>query len=197
MYTLLWSTRTWDTMLVTAMLYPEKSPTQQQMDDLRTFFELTGKHLPCEQCQHHAMEYMKKNPVDVKDRESAVQWVVDFHNAVNTRTGKHTLTVPEAVSELQTRLVGNMKDLSRAQQMRKEDEKTIQALKLSVADLSQQNAKLSSTSSSNVSSPSSTPNTTLLVLNIVTLVLLLTMLSMVGVMLSRQTKPVTKTTART
>lgn len=50
-------------------------------------------HLPCERCRRHAQTYVKKHPIS----GDPVEWAWRFHNNVNTRLGKPTMTLENCV----------------------------------------------------------------------------------------------------
>lgn len=49
-------------------------------------------HLPCETCRKHALVYLNNNP---PESDNAVTWAWRFHNNVNRRLGKKTITLSE------------------------------------------------------------------------------------------------------
>jgi len=71
---------------------------------LVNFIENLPSFLLCAYCTIHATTYMnfKPPPFDKAGKERALwKWGVDFHNAVNTRTGKRELSYEEADQVMQ------------------------------------------------------------------------------------------------
>lgn len=49
---------------------------------------------PCEKCREHAKEYIKHHPIEDSKKEDLglFVWTWKFHNAVNFRIGKHSMS---------------------------------------------------------------------------------------------------------
>jgi len=60
-----------------------------------------GEHFPCENCRHHFSAYVKEHPIkDYIDREKGLfLWVWEFHESVNKRLGKTSMSYDEAWSQ--------------------------------------------------------------------------------------------------
>ncbi len=99
MFPVVWGSRAWDLMFLVAMNYSE-TPNKENQTSMLQFFESLMKVLPCFACSQHAFEYISKNPPNVSSRMGLVEWVVTFHNHVNERLKKPTMTVPEATQSL-------------------------------------------------------------------------------------------------
>ncbi len=56
--------------------------------------------IPCnmapKNCQKHFREYLSQHPAEMSSQEAWFKWGVDFHNAVNQRTGKLQMPLEEA-----------------------------------------------------------------------------------------------------
>lgn len=78
---------------------PENLTLQQQMQ-LLGFIRGIPLMTPCGVCQTHATKYINDHDSElreaIKTRDGAFAWFVEFHNFVNLRNGKPTLTVDEA-----------------------------------------------------------------------------------------------------
>lgn len=61
-------------------------------DEFATWLAGYLKRLPCGDCRKHSREWVKANP----PTSDLFAWSVDWHNAVNTRLGKATMTVEAA-----------------------------------------------------------------------------------------------------
>jgi hypothetical protein len=79
-----------------AKTYEEKFAVATTISRLITTF-------PCMKCRKHATEYASNNPfihaVNNPDPLSLFRWVWTFHNFVNERLNKPTMTVEEAVKK--------------------------------------------------------------------------------------------------
>lgn len=67
--------------------FPEQ-PTQQQSEDLRSFFHLFSLLYPCGDCASHFQQLLQELPPQVGSRKNAAMWLCNAHNAVNDRLGK-------------------------------------------------------------------------------------------------------------
>lgn len=52
-------------------------------------------NLPCPSCQEHASKYVRENPPQLDGREDFQIWGWMFHNRVNLRLNKPTITYSE------------------------------------------------------------------------------------------------------
>jgi hypothetical protein len=65
------------------------------------FHNLLGRTLPCEFCQRHYKRYLQEHPFPSETAQQAdiVQWVLDYHNEVNTMTAKSS-SIPHVAPTL-------------------------------------------------------------------------------------------------
>lgn len=54
--------------------------------------------LPCPECRAHAETLIAESPPNFTDAEAFFAWTVDFHNAVNARLGKPSLSLAAALA---------------------------------------------------------------------------------------------------
>lgn len=85
-----WGPRGWRWLHVAAINYPA-APT---MPEARLMFRRIWNflaHLPCEDCQAHALQFAIRWPPDLAGPDTLQRWAHDFHNSVNRRLGKPSL----------------------------------------------------------------------------------------------------------
>ena len=66
-------------------------PKAQEKRDVATLIKLLFKRLPCEECRDHALDYLKKHPMDnsvLKDPKSAFFYSCKMHNEKSIEKGK-------------------------------------------------------------------------------------------------------------
>ena len=128
----------WDTLLLYAYNFPD-APQESQQRDMLVLVTLLLKFLPCPSCGTEAKNYIEKYPPDVSSRTKLVTYIVEFHNYVNVKLKKATMTVDEAKAAFVDRLKIDSNDktsLPRAMEVRREDAKRITVLQQRVAELS-------------------------------------------------------------
>ncbi len=94
-----WGQPCWFTLHNFAVHYPEKaSPICAQR--CREFIRALPYMIPCEGCSEHAMKFVNDHeaelPVISAGKIALFKFFVDFHNYVNERYGKKTMTDIEA-----------------------------------------------------------------------------------------------------
>lgn len=94
-----WGPSFWFILHNGAYHYPKKaSPIAKE--NTKGFIIGIPNMLPCKSCSIHARKFIneRKNILDdiVSSRENLFKFYVDFHNAVNLRTGKKIYTLEEA-----------------------------------------------------------------------------------------------------
>lgn len=133
MWTAAWGQLGWDLLSLSALNYP-RDPSPERQASMNAYIEGFLANLPCDGCSLHAKQYVAQHPPDLSSDQALFAWVVAFHNEVNKRTGKRTYTVDEAKTALIERYFGDHKNLSRAQQIRREDARTIERLEKQLND---------------------------------------------------------------
>ena len=91
-----WGPSAWAYLHLSA-LHADRSQTRVAWS---SFFEKFIQNVPCDACQKHASQYILKTPYKVE--ESAFAYTVQFHNIVNQRLGKTTISLDQAHSLWQT-----------------------------------------------------------------------------------------------
>lgn len=138
MYTGLWGPATWDALSFAALAYSSK-----RAKSFRLYLEHLFQNLPCEQCSVHATKYHAQHVPDYEHwtAEQMYQWVVDFHNAVNVRTGKPVMSTKDARKALVERSLS--KDVLQHEQRKDHDSLQINLLREQVARLERQKSHTS------------------------------------------------------
>jgi hypothetical protein len=67
--------------------YPE-TPTEEDKNNYRVFFESLKNTIPCPKCREHYSENLKQKPIQLNSRDELIQWVIDIHNEVNEKNSK-------------------------------------------------------------------------------------------------------------
>lgn len=94
----IWGPFAWIFLHSITLDYPDE-PTVEDKKNIRDFFTLAGKVLPCDICRGHYQENLKKHPLTeqvLSSRFDLVKWLVDLHNEVNKATKKKVLSYKEA-----------------------------------------------------------------------------------------------------
>ncbi len=176
MFPPLWGHIFWDNILIIAINYPIK-PTEYQQKKFQEFIESVIFLLPCGSCAVSGVVYLQQHPpINIGSRKEAIQYVVDFHNHVNVKLGKATMTPKQAVEAFDMRMKKNFVDLPRAMQIRNEDSERIKTLE-------QKLVSFEGGSTSLISQPSSPDN--ILIYVIVGLSILIVLLIIILLVLGR------------
>lgn len=111
--------------------FPHQNAEREQ---LKGFYGALAAMLLCPGCAMHCRLYMSQHPPPLeeanKDNRAMWKWSVDFHNAVNVRTGKPEYSYADAENYIKSRFL-NIKDwreTKRALQIREEDTAYIKRL---------------------------------------------------------------------
>ena len=79
-----------------AALLPE-SPSLEKQLAMRGFLDSLTQLYPCEICAKHFRNYWKANPLpDILTRTALQEWLCTFHNGVNIRLKKPTVSCARA-----------------------------------------------------------------------------------------------------
>jgi hypothetical protein len=106
----LWGKHFWATAHYITLSYPS-NPTPNEKQNVKIFFEVLAFLLPCGKCRSHYANNLKVNPLTdniLSSKYKLIEWLVNLHNEVNTRTGKRTITVDEAI-QIYTQPVNTLK----------------------------------------------------------------------------------------
>jgi len=82
--------------------YYSNNPTQSEQTGMFQFILSIPTILPCSICKGHAREFLEENYQYLKrvvtNKQFLFRFFVDFHNSVNVRTGKQSMSYAEAES---------------------------------------------------------------------------------------------------
>lgn len=99
---IIWGEGTWRLLHCMAATFP-KEPTEKDFRAYTRFLKSMCPILPCRFCREHMRLYIKEHPilpVLQQGRRAFLLWTVHFHNSVNTKLGKPTLPVKEALRSI-------------------------------------------------------------------------------------------------
>lgn len=102
MDTKIWGPHAWNFLHSVALAYPEK-PSMADRNAYYRFFQDLGSVLPCHYCKLHYSEHFVASELTaaLESRQLLFEWTVHLHNKVNKALRKPTLSVKEALQELQ------------------------------------------------------------------------------------------------
>ena len=89
-----WGSRLWYLLHTLSSSYPEH-PTKLTQKYYSIFINQLYYIIPCPRCQKECILYMKKHPPELQNRDSLFHWLYRFHNSVNIRLGKSTITIED------------------------------------------------------------------------------------------------------
>ena len=93
----IWGPSLWLILHSITLLYP-LNPGQCDKDNMMQFLKGLGHVVLCDICKTHYNRNMKENPPRLDNRKDFFEWMVDFHNEVNGRTGKRSYTYDEVLN---------------------------------------------------------------------------------------------------
>ncbi len=91
---LLWGEHLWKFMHYLTLSYPD-NPTLDDQNRFKNFFNMIGNYLPCEKCRFNYTRHQSELPLTddiLQSRDKLIFWLFDFHNIVNSETGKTKLS---------------------------------------------------------------------------------------------------------
>jgi len=98
----IWGSSAWKFMHCVTLAYPI-NPTETDKNDIRQFFDIMPKVLPCNVCKNNCKGHFAANPLTdqiLYSRENLVRWLIDIHNSVNEMHGKPKLSYADAVNKI-------------------------------------------------------------------------------------------------
>ncbi|AYV78956.1 MAG: putative FAD-linked sulfhydryl oxidase [Edafosvirus sp.] len=96
----LWGYHTWNFMHYITLSYSE-NPTEEEMNDIKNFFLLIPKVLPCEKCRKNFILNLQKYPLTpqiLQSKHQLILWLINMHNEVNIELGKPLITYDDVIS---------------------------------------------------------------------------------------------------
>ena len=90
----IWGPPAWIFLHSVTLNYPN-NPTPQDKEDYRIFLDSLQHILPCPTCKEHYAKNIRSNPINLRDRTSLINWLIDIHNQVNIYNSKPKLSYQE------------------------------------------------------------------------------------------------------
>lgn len=90
-----WGPKLWQFLHACSFAFPE-NPTPDETEAFQKLLQALRIILPCPMCRDHYCSFLETNPAPATCGSELQQWMVDFHNDVNKRTGKPTVNIDEA-----------------------------------------------------------------------------------------------------
>jgi FAD-linked sulfhydryl oxidase len=95
----IWGPGAWLFLHTITLNYPHE-PTPTDKEDVREFFRLAGRLLPCFYCRENYAQHLKEYPIQVESKTDLVHWLIDIHNSANESLGKPVLSRQEAMEKI-------------------------------------------------------------------------------------------------
>lgn len=95
-----WGPQSWAFMHYVTLAYPDH-PTNEEKENIKIFFNLVGKILPCDSCRQNFFKHMDLHPLTdevVENQLNLVNWLINIHNEVNKMHGKEILTYDDVIN---------------------------------------------------------------------------------------------------
>lgn len=95
----LWGPSMWKTLHYITISYPN-NPTDQDKQNMKTFFQSISNVLPCEKCRAHFAQHLTKYPLTdnvLSSRYNLVNWLINVHNEVNAMNNKRQWTYEQVM----------------------------------------------------------------------------------------------------
>lgn len=97
----IWGPPTWDFLHYVTLSYPD-NPTQEEKNNIRIFFMLIGKVLPCQSCRNNFYKHINIHGMTeevISNRYNLVMWLIKIHNEVNKMNNKPLLTYEQVIKK--------------------------------------------------------------------------------------------------
>ena len=95
----LWGPSLWTSMHYITFSYPD-NPTNNDKQNIKSFFENVGQILPCEKCRINFAKHLSIYPLTddiLNSRYELINWLINIHNEVNKINGKKILSYDEVM----------------------------------------------------------------------------------------------------
>ena len=90
-----WGPKLWNFLHACSFAFPE-NPSPEEKQAFSNLLDALKILVPCPECRFHYCSYMEKEPVPLTCGSSLKDWLIEFHNSVNRRTGKPEITTEQA-----------------------------------------------------------------------------------------------------
>lgn len=103
----IWGPSFWNVISAVALSYPD-NPDLKDQQNVTVFLTSLKDVLPCEKCQKHFKDNLKKFPLSqaLTSKTNFINWVVDVRNSINTMNGKKTLSYKQGKYQMKKNLYG-------------------------------------------------------------------------------------------
>ena len=95
-----WGPPVWYSLHAMAFGYTD-NPTQEEKFQAYNFFVALPYMIPCSKCGKHCKNYILNTPPEVESKHDLTNWLVNFHNDVNKRTGSLLVSYDELQDHFQ------------------------------------------------------------------------------------------------
>lgn len=97
----IWGKSAWTYFFCIALSYPEY-PTKEEQTNMKTYFNLVGKLLPCENCRLNYFKHLANYPLNdyiLSNRNNLLTWLTNIHNETMVLNGKNRLSVDDVIDK--------------------------------------------------------------------------------------------------
>ena len=98
----IWGAPTWILLHCVSFSYPNR-PSATNKKNYKAFFHSLQNVLPCQKCQEHYKNYLKKNPIDehLQSQQKLSKYIIELHNYINIHYKKRRrLSYSQAKDEI-------------------------------------------------------------------------------------------------
>jgi len=107
-----WGVHGWKFIHHIALGYPN-TPSDNDKNNYKNFFNLLGNVLPCGLCSNHYNEHLLIYPLTdevLSNKMNLINWTIDMHNEVNKQNGKKIYSYDEALVLIKNNYEDNNKE---------------------------------------------------------------------------------------
>jgi len=111
-----WGPCFWTTMHIVSLGVPV-SPSAEEQQGIRAFYESLQVVIPCPICREHYKQALVAMPLRLQSRAELIEWVYEIHNYINEQLGKPSLSWEGFIAHMKSLSsngsAGSNRDLSR------------------------------------------------------------------------------------
>lgn len=89
-----WGPHSWYFLHFVSFHYPI-NPSNEDKQNYKKFYDSIQNILPCQKCNLHYSQLLKKFPIQLNTRLDLIKWVINIHNEVNKSINKKILSFNE------------------------------------------------------------------------------------------------------
>ncbi len=94
-----WGPIFWTTMHIVTLGYSH-TPSEQEKEGVRQFFESLTIVIPCPICREHYGTFLKASPPATESRDTLIFWLFTLHNRVNEKLGKPAISFEQFIANM-------------------------------------------------------------------------------------------------